>query len=62
VREFGDAVGGHDQLRMEEHIEEAELEVVYQEGGAMAVESIFIGELVIVRTTRVEYRKVHREM
>jgi hypothetical protein len=47
---------------MKEHIEEADLEVVYQEGGAMAVESIFIGELVIVQMTRVEYRKVHREM
>jgi hypothetical protein len=40
---LGDALGGHDRSRLEEYIEEVDLEAVDLEGGAMAAETLFIG-------------------
>jgi len=42
-REFGVALGGRDQWRMEEYLELVDLEYVDWEGGVMAVETRFIG-------------------
>jgi hypothetical protein len=43
LSEFGDALGGHDQSRLEEYLEVVDLQAVDQEGGAMAAETLFIG-------------------
>jgi hypothetical protein len=54
--EFGDAHAGFDLARLEEYLEGVDLE-----GGAMAAETVFIGQLVIVGMWRGECN-VHREM
>jgi len=41
--EFGDATGGRNQVRLEEHLEEVNLEAVFWETGAMGPEIQFIG-------------------
>jgi hypothetical protein len=41
--DFGDAFGGHDQLRLEEYLELVDLEAVDREGGATAAVTLLIG-------------------
>jgi hypothetical protein len=42
LSEFGDALGGHDRSRLEEYLEEVDLEAVNSEGGAKATGTLFI--------------------
>jgi hypothetical protein len=43
LSEFGDALGIHDQSRLEEYLEVVYLEAVDREGGATVAETLFIG-------------------
>jgi len=43
IEQFGDALEGHDRLRLEEYLEVVNLEVGDLEGGATAAETLFIG-------------------
>jgi hypothetical protein len=45
---LGDALGCHDQSRLEEHLEEFNLEAADQEGVVPVAEPVFIGSIVIV--------------
>ena len=43
MSEFGDALGGHDRARLDEHWEVVNLKVVVWEGGTTAAETLLIG-------------------
>jgi hypothetical protein len=45
---FGDALGGHDRVRLEEYLVAFNPEVVVPEGGVTGAETLCICELVIV--------------
>jgi len=47
LSEFGDALGVHDQSRLE-YLEVVHLEVVDQEGGTTGAETVYNGQLMIV--------------
>jgi len=62
LSEVGYALGGHDHAGLEEYLEAVNLEVVVQAGGTMVVETLLIGQLIIVGMKRIEYNMVCREM
>jgi len=41
--EFGDALGGHNQARLEEYLEVVNLEVVVWEASVTGADTLFIG-------------------
>jgi hypothetical protein len=43
IRGVRDALGGHDQARLEEYMGAAYLKAVIQEGGATGSENLYIG-------------------
>jgi len=47
LSEQRDALGRHDRASLMEYLEAVNLEAVVREGGAMGVETLFVGKLVI---------------
>jgi len=43
LREFGDALGDHDEARLEEYLEVVNLEALVQERGVTGAETVSIG-------------------
>jgi len=43
MSEFGDVLGGHDQVGLDEYLRAVDLEEVDREGGVMGAYTLFIG-------------------
>ena len=62
MSKFGDALGAHDRVHLEEHLEAISLEAVVWKVGAMGAETILIGKLMMLGMKRIEYNMVCQEM